>query len=274
MGAIAKDISINVGLGIPVEYKGLKVFPIKVRDFLKFSDSYGILDIDKSSIGNIEVIKMSYLEYLIYLILGNNEIKQKFINIIDLCFGIAYAEEFKNKTDIPQDELLIENIDENNFNLYINGRNICLMIKKNKARIILNNKELSASDFDNLRKIILYQNIEGYDDRPMSNDFKRIVTDYFALKNKGIKNPTLEYKVGVVLSSSGYTHEKIMDMPYRLFEITFNTIVSKYDYIVNMIAVTQGAKIDIDHWVYKKDKDIYDDIFSDANEYAKQITSV
>ena len=108
----------------------------------------------------------------------------------------------------------------------------------------------------------------------MSNDFKRIVTDYFALKNKGIKNPTLEYKVGVVLSSSGYTHEKIMDMPYRLFEITFNTIVSKYDYIVNMIAVTQGAKIDIDHWVYKKDKDIYDDIFSDANEYAKQFTSI
>lgn len=273
MGVI-KDISVNVGLGIPVEYKGLKVFPIKVKDFLRFSNSYDILDIDKSSVGDIEVIKMSYLEYLTYLILADNKIKEKFVNIIDLCFGVACDNDLLNKSDIQQDELLIENIDEESFSLYINGRNICLMVKKNKAKIILNNKEFSASDFDNLRKIILYQNIEGYDDRPMSNDFKRVVAEYFELKNKGIKSPTLEYKIGVVLSSSGYTHDKIMEMPYRLFEITFNTIVSKYDYIINMIAVTQGAKIDIDHWVYKKDKDVYDSVFSDAETYAKQITSV
>ena len=79
MGVIAKDISINVGLGIPVEYKGLKVFPIKVKDFLKFSDSYRILDIDKSSIGNIEVIKMSYLEYLIYFV--NHEMKRLILTV-------------------------------------------------------------------------------------------------------------------------------------------------------------------------------------------------
>lgn len=267
---IKDEISVNVGLGMPIEYKGLKIYPVKMKDYKRFMDTVDIFNYDKNATGDINLIQMSYLEFLIYIILGQDDIKNKFIDIIELCFNIKYNEGLKNKSDNEKDALLMEDVD-GKVNIYINGRDICFIIDGNKVKIIIGDTLLSAKDFDNIKRIILYQNIEGYDDRPMSNDFKSLIKKYYSLKNRGVKTPTLEYKIGTVLSSSGYTLDKILDMPIRIFDITFSSIVDKYDYIVNMMALTQGAKIEPEHWVYKKDKDIYDDIFSDPEELRKKI---
>ena len=59
--------------GEPVEYKGLSIYPITMKDAYGFNKHIEIMNIDKNNMGDIEIIQMSYLYFLINLFSVNIE---------------------------------------------------------------------------------------------------------------------------------------------------------------------------------------------------------
>ena len=155
----------------------------------------------------------------------------------------------------------------------INGRGVAFIIDGKKTIIAIQDIELTATDFDELKEIILYQNISGYDNTPMSDDFRKVVQKYYELKNKDIKMPEMIDKIAVVVASTSETYESVRDLPMRMFDKIFECVRDREDYVANT-PLNPYLKAPVEHWIYKKDKEKYSDIFGDATSLAKKITSV
>lgn len=235
----------------PIPYKGLLIYPIRMKDIYEFLFSYDVLTIEKNKIPDVEVIQMSYLNFIMTkLITDNTEFNKdftvgniwvyKFSEIMRLCFQIE-----------PHELMVIE--DEGKISLKIKD-------------VVVN-----AQDFEDIKRIIMYQNIVEYDDTTMNEDFKKVVEDYYKIKNKGIVSPTIECKINTLISNTNYTAIEINELTYRKFDQCFKIIVDKIDYIVNAMAKIQGSNAPLEHWVYKSDKQKYSEIFSEANNFESNL---
>lgn len=262
--------------GRPVEYKGLKLEPIVVGDSERFSEAGAVLQIEKNKISDVNIIQMSYLEFLVRLMIEDSSVLDDFIEVCNLVFGVQYDESLlDNNKDFNPHDLLMQKLSDDITMLYVNGWDIRFKLGNNIIKFIINGVEIDAKDFDDIRRIIMYQNIYDYDENEMSEDFRRVVEQYYALKNKGIHVPTLEEKIMAVIVTTAYTMEMVEKMPMRSFEALFHASVSKVDYISSKALephLKEGHSID--HWVYYPEKNKYDGIFSDANKLAQKITSL
>ena len=67
-------------------------------------------------------------------------------------------------------------------------------------------------------------------------------------------------------------------MPLRLFESLFHCIVNKVEYVVNKLNINQPnvevKNFTLDHWVYKTKQNKYADIFTNADDLVKKVTSI
>ena len=57
----------------PIPYKELLIYPVTMKDYLEFHLAVSCLLIDKNSIPDVNIISMSYLRFLYYQSLENNE---------------------------------------------------------------------------------------------------------------------------------------------------------------------------------------------------------
>lgn len=240
---VKKFIEPYVALDEPIPYKDFRIKPILMKDSSEFLNACDVLDLDaeKNKIPDVNIIQMTYLEYIsTQLMFDNTSIdnnmtkgdiwKYKFFIVLSLCLDIE-----------PKDLSIIK---EHGFKLSIKGTII------------------NATEFDTLRKIIMYQNIVDYDDTPISDDYKKMIEKYYTLKNADIVAPTLEDKVDVVLSNTAYDITTLQTMTYRRFQRLFDKIIDKTEYIVGAIFKSQGSKEPLEHWVYKKKKDKYSGVFT------------
>lgn len=262
--------------GEPVDYKGLKIKPIVVRDAEKFLDAIDVFQIEKNKIPDINIIRMSYLEFLMGIMAMDKLYVDDFLCLLSLTLGMKYKEEDRvGGEEFGANELLSQSLPNGDSTYYINGWDLEINIKKGKATIRLMDSVLSSNEFDEFIKIIMFQNIDDYDDMEMSDDFRRVVSQYYALKYKGIHEPTLEDKMMAIIVSSSYTMETIKEMPMRSFDRLFSCSVKKVDYIATKpleIHMKEGESVD--HWIFYPKRDKYSEIFGDANELAKKVTSI
>jgi hypothetical protein len=229
---VKKYIEPYVSLSIPIPYENLLLYPIKVSQYFEFVNSINILLIEKNKIADIKIIQMSYLKFIATLLSSNDENSNfyncAFFTLMSLVFN----------TDVEK---------------------IAIEEKDKQCVLKINDVLLSAKQFDDVKKIILFQNLIDYDDTPMSDDYKKVIEDYYALKNKGIVAPSFEQKINVVISNTAYTEDSIKDMTYRRFCGLFNIIVEKTEYIVGCNGYTR--KEPPEHWIYKSHKDKYSEVF-------------
>ena len=223
----------------------LLIKPILVKDYSIYENSIGILTIDKNSIGDIEIIKMSYLNFILTLIQqneGKNDFCNKFYNICKLCLGeknIAF--------DIDKGKVVLVILNEDNN------------IKK-----IINHKE-----FDEIIKIILNQNDANYDNRYISPEVKELMMEYNLIKYKNIHNPSLEERKAFVCSKIGKTFKDLNNMTYREFDLIYNANVNSEIYIGEKIiqgSYKYDVKEEIVHPLFKVKEDPYAKIFEDTNK--------
>lgn len=246
---VNKYIEPYVSLDMPVEYKELKIKPILMKDIFTFLYVSDILTIEKNKIPDVDVIQMSYLDFIVKKLLldstsidADNEVTQgglwkyKLSKIIELCLDAELS-------------------------------NVDFICENNKFKLKINNIIIDSKDFDEIKRIILYQNFYDFDDTPMSDDFKKVVDDYYKLKYKRIKMPSIEDKKDVIMFKTSYTSEQISNMTYRRFERLFYKIVAEDDYMVGAMFKTAGNKEPLEHWVYKDKKNRYSEIFSDSDAF-------
>ena len=224
----------------PIPYKDWSIIPIPLTKYFDFAQCSTILDIDKNAIGDVEIISMSYLKFLLSVAAREDTtILYKLAVVLNLCLG------FDGEVGI--------NIDE-----------------KQRYSLILKYKDgtqnvMSSRDFDTIRYLILTQNILNYKDTSnLDAAMKKDLESYYAIKNKGIDAPTLAKRLAIVQSHTGISKSELCKMTIRSFDILFDTVVEEVDYEVNKpIELNGNVKVDkpTEHWVWKKSKGLFSDAF-------------
>lgn len=231
---------------LPVEYQLrngqiLKINPIKLIDGKKFLICASLLMIDKNSSSSVEIIQMSYLEFIYRVLLQDKNNKYKFAMILQLCFGITNSKIGKQDNKI--------------------------FIMDSNSDIVIDNK-----DFDVLRKIILYQNIPNYDEEYINPELKQAMQEEDLLKNKNIEPISPERKIAIITAHCGLSKKEQLEMTYRSHCLLFNEVCGEVEFTTKrLIALFGGKGSEMDHWIYKKKKNKLDGYLTDINTYTQAL---
>ena len=281
MDNIKEYVDKYVALQKPVPLYHLQIQPILVRDFFQFNDAKDVLQIEKNKIPVADIIQMTYLRFLLTMMFEQDTLKEDFLTILALSLGVKYDSTKRNPSFAPN-EILTQQTRKDETELWINGWDVRFKLHDNDTTLCVYDDddmvEINDAQFEDLRKGILFQNIYKYDDDEMSEDFRRVIEEYYKLKNKDIVLPTLEDRLVAVCISSSYKIEELYTMPLRLFDALLESSIDKIEYQVNkLIANLSQHKIEglnLSHWVYKTKKDKYSEIFTDAQDLVKKVTSI
>ena len=219
----------------------LNIYPVTVKDWGIFETSMSILQIDKNKINDARVIQMSYLDFL-YELYSNEE-----------SYGVYIANVFK----------------------YSLKEEVVSFVKyKGKSVLVLLNSDndikgyITCKEFDDIKKIILHQNIYDYKDTYVDADVQKLYEDYYKIKYKNSKTPTLEEQKTYVMAKCGMSIKQVNMMTYRMFSQIYHHCIGDVLYIGKKII--QGSykyQVDenIEHPLYEIPKDMYAEIFEDTS---------
>ena len=233
---------------LPVEYKIkdkiLLIYPIIVKNSEIFLSSLSVISIDKNSTDSVEIIQMSYLDF-IYKVLFQEQMNiSKFLNILKYCLHI-------------ENEAIEIGYDVNN---------------KPFLRDKDSDIEIKSKDFENIRRIIMYQNLIHYDDEYVNPEIKQMMDEVDAVKNAGIELPSIERRMAIITAHCGISKQEQMNMTYRSHSLLFEEVYGEVEFeTTRPILLYAGKGNEIDHWIYKKKKDKYDGYMTDADSYAQSM---
>lgn len=238
----------------PVPYKlkcgvTISIEPVKIIDSMVFMSSYGILDIDKNQIGDADIIQMSYLKFLATQVFISEPIIQQFVNVCLLCLGCSFP--FIRFDD--KGKAILSNVGKDD-----NG---------NPYEIW----SMTAKEFDNIRKIILYQNLPNYDDEYIDPELKKNMDEMDALRAKGVVPPSMERRMAIITSHTGISKKEQYEMTLRSHTALFEEVVTEVDYLATKGVAMYGGKAEEVQWVYKKAKGKYDDYITSPEKYNKSM---
>ena len=117
----------------------LYIRPVKVSMFPFYHDNVGILHIDKNRIGDVKIISMSYLQYLIDIVCKqDDEYQQALVTILNISLG-----------------------DEYNYTMghFENGK-VYLGVYQDDELLC----RITSKEFDKISEIILYTTVFDYHD--------------------------------------------------------------------------------------------------------------
>lgn len=232
----------------PVPYKLnnehiIYIKPIYVPDVEVFSMSANILQIDKNSSASVEIIQMSYLDFLIDILLPSDEsgtLCDKLYNILHLCLGI---EDFWINTDEK-------------------GRH-SIIVKKDG--VVINRRQ-----FDDIRRIIMYQNISNYDDEYIDPEIKKMMAKVDQIKGGNIDIPSIERQMAIITAHCGLSKAEQMKMTMRSHQMLFRECAAEVDFItIRPIALNNGKASDLEHWIFRKKRDKFDGYMVSMKDYKK-----
>ena len=231
------------GYDVPYEIKNggiLYIKPILVKDYPLYESSKGILEINKNEINDINIIKMSYLEFLFNLI------------NVDIIYNNGLIEICK----------LVLGYEKIAIGVHNNKKCLLLCDEENTVKYIITSKE-----FDDIIKIILNQNNANYDNRYVNPEVRELMEEYYKVRYNNIRTPSLEEKKAYVLSKTGMNLNQINDMPYRLFDLIYNSCINSEIYFAQKMvqcSYKYEVKEDVKHPLFEPKKDPYAEIFEDA----------
>jgi len=238
----------------PVQYnlkcgKQILINPILVEDWGIFENCLDILRVEKNEINDISVIQMTYLEFLIKMMESDDTVTSKLLYLFKYSLGV--------------DKISIENSNGDKV--------IAILDDDNFIKAYITSKE-----FNDIKKIILYQNIYDYNDRYIDPELRRAISVYNRTKYKNQVSPTLEMQKVFVISKTGMSMDKINKMTYRTFSQVYKFNIKEDLYMSKNIikaSTKYDVKEEIIHPMFEKEHDIFDEIFVDAEGFTQKIQS-
>lgn len=214
----------------PIDYKGLLLYPVSIKKINKFLQSSSVLRIQKEYIPDKEIIKMSYLKFLMTNIDKEKEEcgESLTFDLLALCFMICMR------------------IEEISIRLFID--------EDGKTKLILNGVEIDENEFDYLRKLILYQNLPNYDDELMNPDLKNDLEEADKIKNGGEETEDFEHLIANLVIGTGMNIDDVKNLPIRKFYIIGQVMDRKLHYSIYKQASVGGFvefKQPITHYLKK-----------------------
>lgn len=230
----------------PVPYKSnnnqiIFIYPISLRDSEFFLSSKEVLEIDKNSLPDVKIIQMTYLEFLCKVVLQEEEQRQKLLNILILCLKF-------NNPIIVYDE-----------------KNKPFLIDKEKE-IIINSK-----DFDEIKRIILYQNLIDYDDEYVNPELQQKIDEDKMLKMRNVDFPSLERKMSIITAHTGILKKDQLEMTYRTHSSLFQEVYEETEYnTLYPVAAFTGQSDKVSKWIYRMKKNKFEDQVVSVSNFNKQ----
>jgi hypothetical protein len=225
--------------GDPVEYKGINLYPISMRNCMEFYDSVQCLMYEKNKIQDVQVIKMTYLDFLFALIHQENSIYYKLEKLLSLVLrNQRYEFTYDNQ----------------------------------KIGMIIQGEIISGYEFEEIKKIILEQNLIQHEDTFLDPEIEkdlREAEEFLATKNG--TPATLEERIIALHCLSGVDYSKIRN--YTIFQ--FNKTLERFAIIKNFdvysaLMAENGASKDIQHWLsHVEEKGRYADAMMSKDEFDK-----
>lgn len=223
----------------PVPYKldkqenYINIYPVELKNSLLFFSSCDVLALPKDEIDSVEIIQMSYLEFLVNEAFKEEKYKTKLFYILSLCLKMDTPKIYRSK--------------DNKYFIYDEGLNA----------------KIEPRHFEDIRRIIMYQNIVDYDDGYIHPDLKESIEQTKALKMRGIEPPKLERKMAIITAHTGITKQEQLKMTLREHETVFQEVCGEVEFLTSRpIALYGGKSEEVGHWIYKKKKGRFDDFLS------------
>ena len=229
--------------GDPVEFKEIKIYPIRMKDYTAFYENVSCLMYEKNKIQDVRVIKMSYLDFLFALMREDEDIFKKLEWVLKLVF-LNQIFEFR----YSEDGLIF---------LYVND-------------VVFNGFE-----FEKIQKYILDENMIKTETEIFDTELEKALQEAadFEASKQG-KSATLEERVVALHCLSGIHYERLKD--YTIFQfnqtLTRHSIIKNFD-IYSALMAENGASKDVVHWLaHIEEKGKYADVIISQEEFEK-ITS-
>lgn len=203
-----KKIDILSIFDEPIVYKELKLYPIMVKDYMKFYSCIDCLQVRKNNSADINIIKMSYLEFILSHIKkdsvefnkeeNNEAIFHKFIVLMVLVFKL-------NEETVLQD---------GTFKIGTNS-------------IMINEIKINSTMFDDIRNIIFQQNYVIFDDN-LSIDMQMLIQKHESMEANS--DVDLEDSILDVALASNMSMKDIFNLTLRKFNKLRKKIAKKINY--------------------------------------------
>jgi hypothetical protein len=230
---------------IPVPYRGLNIYPVRVKDYAHLNLFSQCLTVDKNSIPDARIISMTYLEYLFKTA---TEDGTPYLFYLDKTFELVLKED-KSFSDITK-----------SIERYV-------LDEKGKPFITIGGIKYDSSDFEEIRKIICEQNLLELPDEDVQKEVRDALEQAKAYKDKvsGQKSGTLEDFIIALSISTGWKLEEIYELPIRKFVKSIRRMDNFIHYKIYLAASLSGMvefkdKSFIIHWLSDLEKGKYDDV--------------
>ena len=159
-------------------YKGIKIYHFLMSDYNLFEDLISVLLFNKNSLGEVEIIKMSYLKFILYVL----------PSVVNEKGGKTYPNIVK-KTE----QLLNYIFKDQTYQLTIDEKGKLFLNVTTADGVV----SLSERDFDKLKNLILEQNAIPTIDSKLHPDLQKELEENmkFLAKMQGGKEGTIEEQV-------------------------------------------------------------------------------
>lgn len=238
----------------PVHYnESIIVYPVTMEHVLAFNTlKSSILVRKNSTFRDKKIIKMTYLDFLIYCI-GNNELEQEY-KIDHLSSYFSYALKL----------------------LQLCCKDAEFKINNQTFQIYIDNELITPQIFDDLRRIIIIQNDIDFD----IDEFLHYDTEQRLLKaqkdsNKDKDNANIEDYIDSLVIAMNTTEDRIMNMTIRKFWRYIKRYQLHENYTIAKTGESTGFvkyKEPIKHWMISLDEeDKYAHLKADEGEIRSKI---
>ena len=273
----------------PVPFCGLLLYPVTLRNYNEFFSVIDCLTLDKNK--TPEGIKYNHLDYMLLQTVQKEDgviWSYKFSRLIELIFHIQNGIKCKDCGNVISYESYFKKIEENkdqkDFKLVCNkcsGQNLYELIKfesvnqTTKKKMIIDQHEITSKDYEKLRKIVLFQNLPDYrDDSKVDARLKEDYEEKMRLQSKNQGKATLEKKIIAVATKTSYKIAELYDMTIRKFSMLLYTLDDVMNYEARKLGMMTGMvsfKEEQEHWIYKKEKDMYGDSYVSPEEIKDEL---
>lgn len=221
--------------------KVIEIKPVKLVDSALYGASEPILKIDKNSINDVKIIQMSYLQFISDVLIPGDPIYATSLGIILLlCLGMTNP----------------------------------MLQRNDKGRPYLQNDDIviKPNHFEEIMRIILYQNDARYDDEYINPDLKKAMQDMDKLKAKGKEPPNLERRIAIVTAHTGVLKKDLLEMTLRSFDALFSEVVGEVEFLTTRALILYSGQAEkADHWLFPKKKDKFEGYITDVGDYSKSM---
>jgi hypothetical protein len=231
----------------PIQYKTLTIYPVQLKDYHAFIAASFVLNIAKDEIGP-EAASMSYIDFIAMLILlgQDKKLEKCFTDIAKLCFH--------------------KDIEDCFFDIKDNGHFI----------LVVDGKEFNKKEFDEIRSIIMFQNILDYDDKYVDPELAKALEEESILRARKRGHAKFEDYVSAVAALTGYQFDYMYSLPMRRFFFLLNKAVSKFEYQIARTAEMSGmVKFDrpIKDWIPSEHTNFLQERLGEYGELKKKVST-